>query len=533
MKRTLAIILAALMLLSISGVSLAEEPMTISYYSYWCGELDPGSYVETYVEDNLGINIDVRKVSHQDQEAVNLMISTDLPDCGWFEKTPTYMYEQELVRTIPINMVREYCPSLVAFMDEHPLVWAKYTDPNDDTQMVGLPDLYETLSSLYLYNIMVRYDWIENLGFDMGDINVEQVTDQLYMADKGFTLDRFYDLLHAFVYDDPDQNGVDDTVGYVKDWNRLLGGVGMIRDNMEVDGYPQMWFTNPALKEMLAWLQKAYADGLIYKEIFTIAWGEDWELINNGTTGVHGSTSTNALCTWASNRPPRTLLDGEDKSIKLLLMPGLTDAEGHSYDAAFTLPGGDETFFVNADVDDEKLVEILKFYDYTNWNEDPTTIVTLYAGEEGVNWVWDETGTTPIQSGEGLSTVVNGERGTWVFDRCTQLGKFWEWTTLEPDFLAGAKYYYEGMGGIWNKDLIYPYKYDIANETDAASIYNEYSGDWENIYNNYFMQVIMGEKDLEGDWDAYIEEMNEAGYGEYLEELNKAPTVEELIAKYS
>jgi len=533
MKRILAIALAAMMLLSVASVALAEDPVTISYYAYWCGELDPGSYVETYVEDALGIDVQIRKVSHQNEEAVNMMIANELPDCGWFEKTPTYMFDQELVRTIPIDLVREYCPALAAYMDEYPLLWAKYTDPEDETQLVGLPDLYETYASLYLYDILLRYDWIEKLNFDLGDIKVEQVTDQLYMADKGLTLDQFYDLLHAFVYDDPDGNGENDTIGYVKDWTQLLTGIGVIPSNMDVDGYAQEWYTNPAIKELLAWLQKAYADGLIYQEIFTIGWGEDWEIINSGLAGVHASTSTNALNAWAANRPPRTLLDGDDKSIKLLMIPGLADADGHSYRTAYLTPAGGETFFVNVDVDDDKLVEILKFYDWCNWNDDPQVTATLWMGEEGVNWVWNEDKTAPTRVADGITPAINGERGSQVFCRNTQLGAAWEWLTLEPDFTAGAAYYYKNMGGLWCDDLIYPYKNDIANETDAAAISNEYSGDWTNIRNNYFMGVIMGEKDLDGDWDAYIEELNDNGYADYLEELNKAPVVADLIAEYS
>ena len=536
MKRILAIILAAMMLLSVASVALAtEEPVTISYYAYWCGELDPDSYVETYVENALGIDVQVRKVAHQDQEAVNLMIANELPDCGWFEKTPTYMFEQELVRNIPIDLVKEYCPGLVAYMDEYPMLWAKYTDPDDETALVGLPDLYETYASLYLYDIFLRYDWIQKLDIDLG-INIEQVTDKLFVGDKGITLDKLYEVLDAFVNKDPDGNGVDDTVGLIKNWEDLRTAVGIIGDNMEVDGYPQEWFTNPALKDLLAWLQKAYADGLIYKEIFTIAWGEDWELINNNTAGISCSTSTNALNAWANNRPPRTLLDGKgkDAEVQLLLIPGICDADGHTYRSAYLTPAGGETFFVNADVDDDKLVEILKFYDWCNWNEDLTVVATLWQGEENVNWKWtDETKTWTTRDADDITTAINGERGSQVFIRNTQLGAGWEWLTLEPDFYAGGKYWYKGMGGLWCDDLIYQYKCDIANETDAAKISNEYSGDWSNIRKNYFMGVIMGEKNLDSDWDAYIEELNDVEYGAYLEELNKAPTVEELIAQYA
>ncbi|MGM0432832.1 MAG: extracellular solute-binding protein [Spirochaetota bacterium] len=45
---------------------------------------------------------------------------------------------------------------------------------------------------------IVRYDWLENLGLDEPE-----------------TLDDYYEVLHAFTYDDPDGNGKDDTYGMV------------------------------------------------------------------------------------------------------------------------------------------------------------------------------------------------------------------------------------------------------------------------------------------------------------------------------
>ena len=78
MKRSIALALSLMMLftLMVTGVSAEEERPTISYYAYWCGALDPGSYVETFVEDHLNMNIEVRKVSHTDKEAVNLMLAS-------------------------------------------------------------------------------------------------------------------------------------------------------------------------------------------------------------------------------------------------------------------------------------------------------------------------------------------------------------------------------------------------------------------------------------------------------------------------
>lgn len=527
-KRILALVLAAMMLLT-AMAGFAEGDVTISYYAYWCGSLDPGSYVESFIEDNLGINIEVKKVAHTDTEAVNLMIANDMPDCGWYNKTVAYMKDQELSRSIPIDMLREYAPSLAAYMDANPLLWAAAMDPEDDTAVAFLPDLYETYASLYLYCWFLRYDWIQKLNIDLGDVNVEQVSDQLYIADKGLSLEVFEEILRQFVKNDPDGNGVDDTIGMIKDYTQMRSAFGINENNMEVDGKPAEWYTNPKTKDMLKWLADAYAEGLIYEEIFTIQWGQDWELINNNVSGVHASSSTNSLNSWASNRPPRTILDGEDKSRTLLMIPGVADENGVTMRNRATTPMGGEKFFVRWDVDDAKLIEILKFYEYCNWNSDLDVTATLWCGEKDVDWQWNEDKTNVVK----INNVINGDRGTQVFCRNTQLNDAWNWLTLEPDFAAGGKYYYKNMGGIWNDDMQYQYKWDVTGTSGASEISNEYSADWSAVRDAYFMAVIRGEKNLESDWDAYIQDLNDLEYDAYIEALDTAPTVQELLDQYS
>ncbi len=527
MKRILTIALALLLAVG-SFSALAEDKTTISYYAYWVHQAEEDNYVEKFVEDNLGIEIELKKVDHTDADAVALMLANDMPDCGWIQKSPTYMMEQELIRPIPVSAVREYCSALAEYMDENPMLWALCANPDNSDELLFLPDLYVTYGELYLYCFFLRYDWVEKLGIDLG-VNIEQVTDKLYVADKGLSVDVFTDVLRQFVFGDPDGNGIDDTEGYVKDYTQLLSGFGLTSGNMEYDGHITEWYTHPNTKELLAWLRDAYAEGLIYKEIFTVGWGQDWELITNGVAGMHGASSTNSLNAWANNRPPRTLLDSNIEGMKLLVFPGVADEDGHTYETLNVTPTGGERFFINADVDDEKMIEILKFYNWTNWNDNDEVVATLYTAEKGVDWVWNEDQTVP----QKLNSVTNGEKGSLIFIRNTQLGKFWEWITLEPDFEAISEYCYKGNGGIWNADKIYPYKVDIDNSTNAAKISNEYSTDWTNTRNAYFMAVILGEKNLEEDWDAYIAELNNLEYDAYLEELEKAPTVDELIEQYS
>ena len=251
MKKSIALLLFLTLLTASSAfAALAAETPAVSYYAYWCGALEPDSYVERHVQDMTGMDIQVRKVAHTDKEAVNLMLASgDMPDCGWFEHTVTQMTDEELIRGIPVEMVRTYAPGYIELCDRFPILYALALDPDDPTQFLTLPGFYigsvnEAPKCMYL-----RYDWLQKLGIDLG-VQVEKLSDQLYVADNGPSREVFEQILDGFVNGDPDGNGVDDTYGLVKDWAiSLVPSQGILYGtNMEVDGRPQEWFTHPGMK---------------------------------------------------------------------------------------------------------------------------------------------------------------------------------------------------------------------------------------------------------------------------------------------
>ncbi len=526
MKRILLLVMVAVLLVP-AGLSLAQEKPTISYYAYWTGALDPGSYVETFVEDKLNMNIDVRKVTHTDKEAVNLMLASgNMPDCGWFEQTAAYMAREELTRPIPVEMVKKYVPGLIEIFDQYPILYGYALDPNDETQFLFLPDIYVGSEILFNPALYLRYDWIEKLGIDLG-VNVEKLNDQLYIADNGLTLEVFENILNRFVKDDPDGNGQNDTFGLLKDWPvTMLPSQNLIASFIEHEGKGISWFAHPDMKKVLMDAQRMYASGALYSEIFTVRWGEDWELINTGKAGV---LSGNAVATvwlnpWANNRPPLSLMAGNPEA-KLLMIPGLVGPNGMVNQAKWTKPTRWERFFVNWDVSDEKLADILTFFNFTNFS-DEETMATLWMGEKGVDWEWQ--GDKPVK----LKTLQNGERGTQIFCRNVQAGKVFEWDTYGELFSLGMKYYILPEGGVWNKGLVYPYKEDLLSQSKAAEVQNEYGQDWTATYETYFMNVILGKANVEEDWDAYIKKLYDLKYGDFLAEMEKVPPFAELVERY-
>ncbi len=531
MKRTLVILLAIAMLIGTMAPALAaEEKPSFSYWPWWgLADYEEDGYVESYVQDALGIEITSPRIDNHDSEATNLLITQDLPDFSWLPKSYAYMSDQELIRSIPVAMVEEYCPNFMKQFEEYPALWAMCLDPEDDTQFLYLPDETLTWTNMYVYNIYLRYDWIQKLGIELG-VNVEEIYPRVYVADKGLSLDVFTEILRKFVNEDPDGNGVADTLGYVKDYTKFLSAFGLVNDIVDDgEGNAVPWYVHPKTKEMLQYLQDIYAEGLIYPEIFTIAWGQDWELVNNNQAGVWAS-STNALNSWANNRPPLTLLNNAESEATVLMIPGIADENGVTPSVTGLTPMGDVKLYVRYDVDDEKLANFLKFLEYTIYSEDPQTIATLTYGEEGVDWEWNEDKTTPVLLAGDPNRFVGGGLYNYNFG---EVGLMWKWISYEPIFEAGEKYWIASAGGLWNKDMVYPYKQDVFNETRAAEISNEYGADWTSTRDNYFLNVITGKANLEGDWDAFIEALNDLEFQDYLEELNKAPTAEEIINKYA
>lgn len=523
MKKRLFSLLIALVMLMVSVPALAK--VSISYFGPWAANLDPGSFCELLIEEETGYDVEIRKIDGGNAQAVQLMLATDMPDCGWFSQSFEFMEDMEIIRRIPVDMVKEYVPEYIELCDRYPLVYDIALDPEDPTVFRYLPGMKVLDANIYMKCIFIRYDWIQKLGIDLGDVQVEQISDQLYVADKGISLEKFDEILRAFVKNDPDGNGENDTFGMLKDWNEwLMPPFNLSAGVMEgEDGKATLWYTHPNVKGALAYMQKAYAEGLIYPEIFTMTWGGDWELISSGRSGVLGGGAVSPiwLNSWAHTRPPLSLWAADPES-SLLMLPGIADETGHTYRDRMLTPATSAKFYVNYDVDDEKLVDVLKFFRACNFGSKELQ-AQLWNGEEGVDWKWEND--KPVK----LKAMQPGERGTQVLCLNIQDGLAAEWITYEELFEKTVKYCVESEGGIWNQDLVYPYKNDVRSVTDATVIQNEYGKDWETIYKAYFMGVIMGEKNLEGDWDAYLNDLKKVKYFDYLAEFDKIETVQEMI----
>ncbi|MDY3368718.1 hypothetical protein [Zhenhengia yiwuensis] len=494
----------------------------ISYYGWWCEEYKPGNHVEQLISDALNINIEVPKLGND--EAINLALASgDMPDCGWFGKSPEYMHDQELVRTIPVEMVKKYAPNFIKIYEENPVLYASTLNAEDNTQFDYLTGITLQFVDYYLPNDYYRYDWILDLGIDLG-VNVEQISDNIYVADDGITVDKFKEIMEKFVHNDPDGNGKADTVGVNAPsltQGPFFSAFGFRGGVNNVDGKAVQWYATPGYKEYLKFFAQMYAEGLVDPEIIAENRNISWERVNKNEAG-YWITSTNSLNSWAVERPPLSLIRN-NPDVKILMTPGIKP-EGGEVQASVASSPGYGNFYVNANVDDEKLAKILQFVDYCLFGE---TRASHFFGEEGVDWKWD--GDMPVK----INQLPSGEKGTWSFSQHGQDAEVTKWTSYEPMFEAGLKYWAKEANGSWMKFQHPNYKEDIRRETNYAELNAEYSGEISAYISTYRTECILGKKDVDATWDAYLAELDRLGYNEIMAELDKLDPLEDIIAEYS
>ncbi|MEG0511595.1 MAG: hypothetical protein RR653_02630 [Clostridia bacterium] len=529
MKRTpktfVALLLAVLMVAScLPACALAEEKMEISYYGMWAEDLQDGSYCEKLIEDALNVDVKTMQINTSSVEQVNLMLASgEMPDFGWYDKTVEFMHDEELARTIPVEMVKKYAPSFIAAYDEMPVLYTQTLSKSDPTQFEYLTGVHDSFGGkVYISSDFYRYDWIKALGIDLG-VEVTQIDDRIYAANAGISTEKFAEILNAFTNKDPDGNGKNDTIGMstqgVARADLMWSGFNMISGANNLDGKTAMNYAMPQYKDAIKFFRGLYADGLIDKEWLTQSRDQAWEKCNSGYAG-YWHESTIAFNPWASDRPPLSLL-AANPTAEILVTPGLASSDGKVYMRKECTPARGSCF-INRNVSDEKLAKILEILEYVF---NGPQLYSFHFGEENVDWKMEDGKVTIINALKG------GEKGTRVFSEYFKHGDMWKAQNASKAFLDNGKQFWID-DGIWNQYLINPYKQDLKSETDYEELSTEYSGDLKDVVAAYFMDCILGKKDVDTSWDAYMEELNRNGYQKMMDELDKLPTVDEILADF-
>ncbi|HJA91947.1 MAG TPA: extracellular solute-binding protein, partial [Candidatus Eisenbergiella merdipullorum] len=235
-----------------------------------------------YIEENFGLAFEQSETNYYNNDfTVTQLAATD----GTLPKVfcaDILYYPQEITQFIPEGLVAEIPEEL---LDKYPLTKQLLENDAVAQTVYGMydgyyflpkpdsadPDIYKAERK----GIFIRKDWLDAVGMDMPT-----------------TWEDLYNVAHAFTYDDPDGNGVDDTYGLTGDGMGTLRyffastGVSNRYWNKDADGN---WFfgaLDDSNIEVLDWLRKMWEDGSIDPDFGASTWETGLQKFSSNTFGM-------------------------------------------------------------------------------------------------------------------------------------------------------------------------------------------------------------------------------------------------------
>lgn len=235
---------------------------------------EKGGPIESAIEDTTGYDIDFQWV----------------PAANASEKLTAAISSDTLADVVTINglgltssVIRKALTSgqfwdVTDYLDDYPNLSAVMNDQvrrdaSIDGRLFGMPQVKEKAR----YGVLVRQDWLDNLGLEVPH-----------------TIDELADVARAFANDDPDGNGEDDTTGF---YDRLesfdlgfrsltgyfgAGNVFEVNENDEIVAS----FGTDAFTEAMEWYRELYEDGAVNNEFVTVQKQNQYDAIAQDKGGI-------------------------------------------------------------------------------------------------------------------------------------------------------------------------------------------------------------------------------------------------------
>lgn len=491
MKKLSLLLCLALLVSMFTVPAVAEELPHLEIT--WAGHADTtppaedGTPFQKYLEEKWNVTIVPQSITHMEMEAWNLFFASG-NTCDYISNPGSgynMLIDQGLVRPIPYEWLETYAPNWMAKTyamvgsEELTRQMLTYTDGN----VYAMP--YIAYTAAFAFGSYIRTDWLEAVGKEIPT-----------------TLDELHDVIKAFVENDPDGNGVADTLGFSGTngaFHYIFGAYGIMKDTYNADEAGTVTFTSvqDAYKEALKTLQAWYKEGLIDPETFT---DDRAKLREKWSSGRIGIMDDNAW--WGEsargNNSVFSMLQNRNPEAEITFWNAPKGPEGLS-GARYSIPGvtGQACILFGADATDEEVIRILQIKESMSYIDE---YKKARYGEEGVHYTVGEDGVL----------VMNPE---WDFEqqRAAGIGQFY---ATQPQSI-------EDVGVVLNAHDIEIQNISLANNkiysgtnffvpsTNEAK--QTYGADVDTIVKEYYANAITGKIDIDATWDEYVKSVYDAG----------------------
>ncbi|MBD2844034.1 extracellular solute-binding protein [Paenibacillus sp. IB182496] len=459
------------------NVATTGEPDELTIYAYNDGiGLNDGAI--KYIEEKTNTKLNITTGIGEEMESkLNVMLASgDIPDIIQYQTDETELKYAGSGILLPLNEYFDKAPQLEASRSEE--VWQAMTHADGNIYTVGI----QTPSVHFV--TMYRKDWLDKLKLEVPT-----------------TIDEYYAVADAVSNGDPDGNGKKDTYAFGASgelgryFDHVFGAFGVLPDYwMERDGRIVNGTVQPEAKEALLFLNKMYENGLIDPEFITDDGNRNKNKFKAGVYGaqanfiwVFDSNNLNNYYTPFKEANP----NGEWIEGPVLKGPG-TESVGMRM---LSQRGWLKTSITK---DSKNIDAALRLLDWLA-SEEGNRFVNY--GLEGEHYQVDEKGIIK-------KTVEVEEAKKYGIDKFV-LAKSVSFDTATPRFLE-VKDFTE--------------KNALSEPADGILVpeIGKFGKDLKAYTNTEYLKMIVGEMDIDKEFDKFVQEWNDRGGKEFTDALNAA-----------
>ncbi|MFT5240456.1 MAG: putative aldouronate transport system substrate-binding protein [Candidatus Promineifilaceae bacterium] len=475
-----------------------------------------GSWLERNLEQRF--NVEISPV-FMDATAYNnrrplMLCGGDIPDVMW-TGDPTQVranLRNGFVMELPYELILEHCPTYVKWVNiygKEAWLYGMYKGRN-----YGLPTVDAGANRPRIS--CWRLDWMKNVG-------IERVPE---------TVSEMYEALYAFRHSDPDGNGVQDTYGWapnISHWSLLFAEIfaahGVLAfDLMERDGHVVWGGLLPETKEALRALQTWYAEGLLDPDFPLDTQGRQNEArFVNGKVGyLHALDHPHY---YYEHEAGSMVSKTRAFTPTALLEPGppLRDAQGRRRGRTWGGAAHVLQFGKHLEQQPEKVIRVLRMVEAIA--RDEALYMEVRYGKRGMHWEYAPEAFTRAD-GKALPAGINlllpfdaddqgRQRGEEMlglpckFFFPSSLNQLYDQKYIAADDLAWLERNRNAEWGMMN----------VLGKSDVVPSAGRYLGDLINYQMTVFVEIVVGQRDVES-FDEFVTEWRRRGGDVILEEAN-------------
>jgi putative aldouronate transport system substrate-binding protein len=545
-----------------------EEFYEITWLTQLNADWKDGRWDELELEEMFNIDLKVWPMdSYNDYESVAALIAAgEIADFMRIPRAPMepwQMYEQKLIRSIPLEMFKNYLPGYYRLLEMMPIGFKYNLVDGTTDQYLGITNI-GFASAQYFYDATaVNLDWLEAIGYSIPEADLKPIkiptegyekwSNQLFVTDGKFTFEEMNDMLKKFTENDPDGNGQDDTFGMLylpeaADSNMTQEGLFgfchepnyLYKDPVTGDIVPREAYT--PYRDYLLWISESLTKGYIQRLPGIESWYTEYQQLTRtnkiGIIQIHRDGYLYPTNSTYANLPPQSILLDTDPTARFVIGPMFYGPYGTKNGMAYSIDtfgtGAARVEMIGGQVDDGKLERILRMLQYIIYTSEDI-FYRYHLGIEGIHWKWAG---EPYQSAK---IIVPQEDLPEQYRGNTKVFTCWlmQWPTAEADAYNALTHGYWSMPAfmyaydLYEKYALKPAKY-ISEVYMGKDLYMQYreirdkvSDQMAVVAADFKQRALSGQiTDIRSEWSQYIDQLYAAGLQELVDKIFNNPAYE-------